>query len=289
MNIGKQIHTLIPEHEFLICVDSDGSVMDTMNSKHMKCFGPCLEDFWALGDKRCVVLKRWNELNLFSATRGINRYRSLYILLNELNRNTHLVEGLDVFAEWVTNSRELSNEALKAEIDRRKREKDSNLVCMEKALEWSFEVNKKVEMLGVEDKKAFPGSQKGIEIAAQKADIAVVSSANPEALALEWKEQGFLPFIHVMMSQREGDKTDCIKILLNKGYRKEKVLMIGDAPGDFQAASENHVWFYPILAGKEEDSWNRFSDEILPVFIGGAFDEKLQKKLLENFKNNVNM
>ena len=34
-----------------------------------------------------------------------NRYRSLYILLNELNRNTHLVEGLDVFAEWVTNSR----------------------------------------------------------------------------------------------------------------------------------------------------------------------------------------
>ncbi len=289
MNISKQIHTLIPEHEFLICVDSDGSVMDTMNSKHMKCFGPCLERFWFLGDKRDAVLKRWNELNLFSATRGINRYRALYILLKELNSNMYLVEGLDVFAKWITNSSELSNVALRTEIDRQKREGDSNIACMEKALEWSFEVNKRVEMLGEEDRKAFPGSQKGIEVAAQKADIAVVSSANPEALALEWKEQGFLPFVHVMMSQREGSKADCIKILLNKGYRKEQVLMIGDAPGDFQAASENQVWFYPILAGKEEESWNRFSDEILPVFIVGAFDEKLQKKLLEDFKNNLNM
>ena len=30
------------EHEYLICVDSDGCAMDTMNCKHLQCFGPCM-------------------------------------------------------------------------------------------------------------------------------------------------------------------------------------------------------------------------------------------------------
>ena len=28
--------------DYLICVDSDGCAMDTMNIKHIKCFGPCM-------------------------------------------------------------------------------------------------------------------------------------------------------------------------------------------------------------------------------------------------------
>ena len=28
------------EHDYLICIDSDGCAMDTMNSKHFYCFGP---------------------------------------------------------------------------------------------------------------------------------------------------------------------------------------------------------------------------------------------------------
>ena len=28
------------KHDYLICVDSDGCAMDTMDSKHMLCFGP---------------------------------------------------------------------------------------------------------------------------------------------------------------------------------------------------------------------------------------------------------
>ena len=37
------------KHDILICVDSDGCAMDTMNIKHMKCFGPCLVEEWGLG------------------------------------------------------------------------------------------------------------------------------------------------------------------------------------------------------------------------------------------------
>ena len=32
--------------DFLICVDSDGCIMDTMDIKHFKCFGPCMVKEW---------------------------------------------------------------------------------------------------------------------------------------------------------------------------------------------------------------------------------------------------
>ena len=36
------------KHDFLVCVDSDGCAMDTMNCKHIQCFGPCMVSEWGL-------------------------------------------------------------------------------------------------------------------------------------------------------------------------------------------------------------------------------------------------
>ena len=36
------------KHDYLVCVDSDGCVMDTMNCKHFHCFGPCMIHEWVL-------------------------------------------------------------------------------------------------------------------------------------------------------------------------------------------------------------------------------------------------
>ena len=57
--------TFVKKHDFLVCVDSDGCAMDTMNCKHFHCFGPCMVDEWALDEWREPILKRWNEINLF--------------------------------------------------------------------------------------------------------------------------------------------------------------------------------------------------------------------------------
>ena len=35
--------------EFLVCIDSDGCVMDTMDLKHDKCLAPCMLMVWDLG------------------------------------------------------------------------------------------------------------------------------------------------------------------------------------------------------------------------------------------------
>ena len=34
--------------DYLICVDSDGCAIDSMDIKHVRCFGPCLIKEWDL-------------------------------------------------------------------------------------------------------------------------------------------------------------------------------------------------------------------------------------------------
>ena len=32
--------------DYLVCIDSDGCAMDTMDIKHHRCFGPCMVEEW---------------------------------------------------------------------------------------------------------------------------------------------------------------------------------------------------------------------------------------------------
>ena len=72
------------KRRFAVCVDSDGCAMDTMNIKHIRCFGPCMVAEWGLEQWQDAILRRWNEINLFSMTRGINRFKGLAMALTYL-------------------------------------------------------------------------------------------------------------------------------------------------------------------------------------------------------------
>ena len=37
--------------EFLVCVDSDGTVMDTMTIKHKNCFGPAFVEIFSVDEE----------------------------------------------------------------------------------------------------------------------------------------------------------------------------------------------------------------------------------------------
>ena len=43
--------------------------------------------------------------------------------------------------------------------------------------------------------------------------------------------------------------------------------MIGDAPGDYQAAEANRPLFFPINPGAEEASWRRLFEEGIDRFL----------------------
>ena len=267
--------------EFLVCVDSDGCAMDTMDIKHIRCFGPCMVEEWGLGQWKEEILKRWNEMNLYTMTRGINRYKGLSMALQEINEKYTPIEDLDTLVQWAKDSPELSNAALQRAIDSR----DS--ISLKKALSWSKAVNESINSLPEEEKVPFKGVREALAFAHDKVDVAIVSSANPDAVLEEWKRFGLLEHTDIVLAQDAGSKAFCIGELLKAGYDKEHVLMCGDAPGDMDAAEQNGVFFYPILVRHEKESWKEVREAAVEKLLDGTYGEDYQQKKTEAFLDNL--
>lgn len=267
--------------EFLICVDSDGCAMDTMDIKHIRCFGPCMVEEWGLGQWKEPILERWNEINLYTMTRGINRFKGLAEMLGEVHETYMEIEDLPVLEKWVEESSELSNQALADAI----REKES--VALKKALSWSVKVNEKINDLPFDVRKPFAGVKEALAAAHEKADIAIVSSANLQAVEEEWELYGLLKHVDILLAQDTGSKAFCIGELVKKGYNVRNVLMTGDAPGDYEAASKNGVFFYPILVRHENESWEEFRNEGALRLFDGSYEGAYQEKKIAEFMDNL--
>lgn len=275
------ISQFTPTKDYLICVDSDGCAMDTMDIKHFRCFGPCMVEEWGLDKWRQPILDMWNEINLYTVTRGINRFKGLVVALTEIDKLYTPIEGVTQLSIWMGSSRELSNDALMRQIALFPEEK-----IFQKALAWSVEVNKRIATLPEEEIKPFPMVLEALKFAHERADVAIVSSANIGAVVAEWKKHGLLPHTDIVLAQNAGSKAFCIAELCKKGYDKSKVLMCGDAPGDMQAADANGVGYFPILVRKEKQSWQEFVDTAFPKLIEGSYQGDYQaEKRVEFLKN----
>ena len=132
--------------EYLVCVDSDGCAMDTMDVKHFECFGPCMVDEWELSEWREEILSRWNDINLYTMTRGINRFRGLALALSEINEKYKSIDGIEELRSWADTAPELSNSAIEAMLA------VGASPIFAKALSWSKAVNRGIGALPLEAK-----------------------------------------------------------------------------------------------------------------------------------------
>lgn len=267
--------------KFLVCVDSDGTAMDTMDIKHFRCFGPILTDVFDLEEEQEMALKLWNQVNLYSATRGINRFAGLALVLGKIQEEVRPVDGLEGYLRWTKEAGELSNRSLREALEQ------SGNVCMCRALDWSQRVNEAIGKLPASESGPFPGAAESLKLTRKYADIAVVSSANPEAVAHEWEYHGLSPYADMVYAQDAGTKKECISKLCRMDYAPGGILMIGDAPGDLEAAAYNGVFFYPILVGKERESWQEYREEGLDRLREGTFGGTYQDRLIERFWENL--
>jgi len=101
----------------------------------------------------------------------------------------------------------------------------------------------------------------------------------------EWGKFGLLEHTDIVLAQDVGSKAACIMEMMRFGYDPEKVVMIGDAPGDCDAAEKNCVYYYPILVNHEKESW----DEAIAVGFGklqsgeyAAYEVQKKKEFLAN-------
>ena len=271
------------KHDKIICIDSDGTMIDAMNVKHDKCHGETFIDVFGLKDHSKEMHEIWDSINLYEKSRGVNRFIAIIEMFKRIDGKYLNVnkEELEAFKKWVDKG-VLSHKAVAKEFE------ENPTPLLEKIVEWSYELNQRIASLTPDDKPPFPNGKQALEYALGKADIAIISSSNMAAIVEEWKAHDLLQYVDVITSQEVGSKGECLKTMLTKGYDKHDILMIGDAYPDVDAADENGVYYYPILTRHEGDSWQEFIDKYFDAFINNEYD-KYQQHLLEKFENNFDV
>ncbi len=269
--------------EFFVGIDSDGCVFDTMEVKHKECFIPMFVKYFGLA-AICKVARETAEfVNLYSVDRGTNRFPGylktldLLAIRPEVARRGFRVPPMGGLRDWVTRETKLANPALKAEVARTH---DQDLIL---ALRWSEEVNRVIGEI-VRDVPPFPLVRESLHVLRGKADVMVVSATPGEALHREWEEHELAGLVTLIAGQEMGTKKEHIGLATAGRYDKDKVLMVGDAPGDQRAAEANGVLFYPIDPGAEDQSWQRFHEEALPRFFKGAYAGDYMRQQIERFE-----
>ncbi len=272
-----------PEKEFFVGIDSDGCAFPTMELKHKECFIPNIIKYWKLQPVSKYAREAAEFVNLYSKWRGVNRFPALLKVFDllkerpEVQRSVVTIPEVKSLREWVERETALGNPALKKEVER------TNDPILKQTLQWSEAVNETIADM-VTGVPPFPGVKESLEKLQDKADIIVVSATPCEALEREWKEHGIDKYVKIIAGQEMGTKKEHLSLAASGKYPEDKILMVGDAPGDMRSAKSINALFYPINPGHEEESWERFYKEAIDRFFSGTYAGEYEKKLIEEFE-----
>jgi phosphoglycolate phosphatase-like HAD superfamily hydrolase len=283
MDYQKILRDLKPGHEFFVGVDSDGCVFDTMEVKQKEFFIPDALKYFDLYEISEILIETWEFVNLYSVHRGGNRFTSLikvFELLScrkEIKDSGFRLPDLTSLKEWVKNETKLGNANLLRYFESYS---DPDL---EKVVRWTEAVNKDIADR-LSSIPPFPNGRYAIEKMSFFADLIVVSQTPLEALEREWNEHDLKKYVSAIAGQEHGTKAEHIAYAARTKYPDNKILMVGDARGDLDAAKGNGILFFPVIPGKEDESWNRLINEGLEKFTGGIYKGKYEDELLKEFK-----
>jgi phosphoglycolate phosphatase-like HAD superfamily hydrolase len=278
---AKVLRDFKPTKEFFIGIDSDGCIFDSMEIKHKECFTPMFIKHFHLQAVSKYARECWDFVNLYSKTRGANRFPALVRALNLLRerppvkaRNVR-VAGTEALEGWIARETRLGNATLAAEVQRGNQ-------GLEQVKAWSDAVNTAIEDI-VHGVPPFPLVRESLDNLSRFADAMCISQTPADALKREWAEHRIDGYVKMIAGQEMGTKTDHLKLAAAGKYAPAKILMIGDAPGDFKAAKSNQALFFPINPGFEEKSWERLFGEALGRFFEGSYAGEYEAGLVKEF------
>jgi phosphoglycolate phosphatase-like HAD superfamily hydrolase len=270
------------QHDFLVGIDSDGCAFDSMEIKHKECFIPNFIKHLKLQPISKYAREACEFTNLYSKTRGANRFHAYLAALDLLEKRKEVqdrkfaVPRWQGVREWVGRETKLGTKTIGPEAEK------TNDADLRLGYAWSSAVDDAIAEM-VEGVPPFPGVKESLTKLQAKADLIVCSATPNRALQQEWEEHGIDVFVQAICGQEAGSKQDSLGTAIAHGYDTANVLMIGDAPGDMQAAKANGVLFYPINPGHEEASWERFLKEAIERFFNGKYAGDYEAALIAEF------
>ncbi len=283
MNFLEQLK---PEKEFFIGIDSDGCVFDTMEVKHKEFFCPNTVKYFGLFAISKYVRETWEFVNLYSVTRGINRFPALVRVMDLLAERPEIKElgfklpDMEPLRQWITGETRLGNPVFREFF------LSNPHPALKPVLNWTLAINEDIAKW-LRNTPPFPYARKSIERLCTLADAIVVSQTPHEALVREWEEHAIDRFVKAIAGQEHGTKTEHLTMAAKGKYPDDRILMIGDAPGDYKAALGNNALFFPVVPGHENRSWKLFFDEGLDRFISGTYKGDYQDKLIKEFRESL--
>lgn len=261
----------VSEHPYLVGIDSDGCVFDSMEVKQRDHFHPLILRHWRLEALETELRATAEYVNLRSPRRGSNRFIALHRTFELLHawpgladRGVPLPDPAPLDA-WIAEGGILDNTTLAA---RAAETGDSEL---RRTLDWSLAVNADIQAT-MAPIPPFDGAREALAALHAVAETVVVSLTPRGALEHEWTLHGIRPFADAVAGQESGSKTRQLQeAMAAGGYPPERVLLIGDAPGDLQAARECGVGFFPTIPGQEAACWRELVATDLALFLQGRY------------------
>lgn len=286
VKVPEAAHVLIdfkPQHDFFVGIDSDGCAFDAMELKHKECFTPTIVKVWGLQAVSKFARETCEFVNLYSKTRGLNRWIALtrvFDLLRERPevkaRNAKVPQG-DMIKEFIESGYPLSHKGMVQYAA------DHPHPELEQAVQWSLAVDEAIADM-VHGVPPFPYVRESLQKMQGKVDLMVVSATPVEALEREWGEHGIAQYMTVIAGQEMGTKKQHLQFAAKGKYDDDHILLIGDAPGDRDAAKGVDVLYYPINPGGEDKSWKRFHNEALGKFLDGTYAGDYEASLIAEFE-----
>lgn len=279
----EDLLNLRPRHDSIVCIDSDGCVFDTMELKQKVCFHPQIISHWHLEPIASYVRETAEFVNLYSRGRGRNRFLCLLDTFDLLRDRPEVVaSGVPVpefrqLRQWMASGEVLGNPALEKEVEESGDPESASL------LEWSLAVNERVAA-DAKNVPCFNWVRESLDKMRSHSDLIVVSQTPVEALAREWRESNLDSCVSLIGGQELGTKSEQLAMATEGRYALERILMLGDAPGDMQAAKDNGALFYPINPAREEESWERFYSETYDRFMAGEYAGEYEQRVIDEFE-----
>src|SRR5439155_6653932 len=122
MDPAQILRDLKPAKEFFVGIDSDGCIFDSMEIKHKECFTPMFIKHFELQAVSKYAREVWEFVNLYSKTRGANRFPALSRSLNLLRERSQVkarhvrVPETTALDDWIRRETKLGNATLNAEV-----------------------------------------------------------------------------------------------------------------------------------------------------------------------------
>ena len=272
-----------PRAPFFVGIDSDGCAFDAMELKQKECFIPSTIRVWDLQPIAKYARETAAWVNLYSCWRGANRWPALVKVFDLLAerpevkaRGVKVPEG-KALKEFIASGYSPSEGGLRAYIGAGHPDEELWL-----GLEWTRAIDNLVAAT-MRNVPPFPMVRESLQKLQGKADLMVISTTASDALKREWGEHDLAQYMAVMAGQDMGTKRQHLEYGAKGKYPDDHILMIGDAPGDRDAAHAVNALYYPICPGTEEMSWQRFHDEAADKFLNGTYAGEYEAGLIAEF------